>query len=296
MISTDATLVVRAPAHTPLDAIEQFIGKNTGWIRRTVARIQRRPQVKKKEFISGEEFLFLGKSCPLEVQNDTRQPLHWSDGFIPDFSIEKSASSDSERPQGQTRREFVLLCGVGHVSLVKRYVGTQILRLHKIVPACVAPARKIRDYLASRQNPRRILSCNPFGANFAIAKFGFILDEKERSRGRELFVEWYKKEAKKIIAARVEWWAQRFCLAYQSVHITSANRRWGSCAPNDRLNFSWRLVMAPIAVIDYVVVHELAHITHKNHSRRFWDKVKAMYPDYKEAQAWLRENEGMLNL
>ena len=204
MISTDATLVVRAPAHTPLDAIEQFIGKNTGWIRRTVARIQRRPQVKKKEFISGEEFLFLGKSCPLEVQNDTRQPLHWSDGFI--------------------------------------------------------------------------------------------LDEKERSRGRELFVEWYKKEAKKIIAARVEWWAQRFCLAYQSVHITSANRRWGSCAPNDRLNFSWRLVMAPIAVIDYVVVHELAHITHKNHSRRFWSRVKEMCPDYKDAKTWLRANERMLNL
>ena len=54
--------------------------------------------------------------------------------------------------------------------------------------------------------------------------------------------------------------------------------------------------MAPISVIDYVVVHELAHITHKNHSRRFWSRVEAMYPDYKDAKAWLRENEGMLNL
>lgn len=204
MIGADATLVVRAPAHTPLDTIEQFIGKNTGWIRRTIARIQRRPQVKKKEFVSGEEFLFLGKSCPLEIQNGTPQPLHLRDGFI--------------------------------------------------------------------------------------------LDEKQRSRGRALFIEWYKKEAKKIIAVRVEWWAQRCGLAYQSVNITSANRRWGSCAPDDRLNFSWRLVMAPMTVIDYVVVHELAHITHKNHSRRFWDRVKAMYPDYKDAQTWLRENEGMLNV
>ena len=119
---------------------------------------------------------------------------------------------------------------------------------------------------------------------------------KNKAAYRELFIGWYKKEAKKIIAARVEWWARRFCLAYKSVNITCANRRWGSCAPNDRLNFSWRLVMAPISVIDYVVVHELAHITHKNHSRRFWSRVKAMYPDHKDAKTWLRENEGMLNL
>ena len=204
MICADTTLVVRAPAHIPLDAIEQFIGKNTDWIKRTIARLQRRPQVKQKEFVSGEEFLFLGKSYPLEVQNDTRQPLHLRDGFI--------------------------------------------------------------------------------------------LNAKERSRGRELFIGWYKKEAKNIIVARVAWWAQRFCLAYQSVNITSANRRWGSCAPNDRLNFSWRLVMAPIRVIDYVVVHELAHITHKNHSRRFWSRVKEMCPDYKDAKTWLRANEGTLNL
>ncbi|MBI5023860.1 MAG: M48 family metallopeptidase [Candidatus Omnitrophica bacterium] len=204
MISADATLVVRAPAHTPLDTIEQFVGKNTDWIKRTLARLQKRPQVKQKQFVRGEEFLFLGESHPLEVQNDTDQPLDLRDGFI--------------------------------------------------------------------------------------------LNAKEQSRGRELFIEWYKNEAKKIIAARVEWWAQRFCLAYKSVNITCANRRWGSCAPNDRLNFSWRLVMAPISVIDYVVVHELAHITHKNHSRRFWNRVEAMYPDHKDAKTWLRENEGMLNL
>ena len=204
MIGADATLVVRAPAHTPLDTIEQFVGKNTGWIKRTLARVRQRPQVKKKEFLTGEAFLFLGKSYPLEVQPDTQEPLDLRDGFI--------------------------------------------------------------------------------------------LNEKEQSRGRALFIEWYKNEAKKIIAARVEWWAQRFGLAYNSVSITSANRRWGSCAPNDRLNFSWRLVMAPIPVIDYVVVHELAHVTHKNHSKRFWSRVKAMYPDHKAAKTWLRENEGMLNL
>ena len=204
MISPDATLVVRAPAHTPLEIIEQFVGKNTGWIERAIARLQQRPQVIRKEFVSGETFFFLGKSYPLEVRNNTAAPLHWNDGFI--------------------------------------------------------------------------------------------LDANERSRGRALFIEWYKKEAKKIIAERVVWWARRFALAYTSVNITCANRRWGSCSPTDRLNFSWRLVMAPLAVVDYVVVHELAHIVPKNHSRRFWSRGKVMSPGYKSAQAWLRANEGMLSL
>ena len=82
MISADATLVVRAPAHTPLDAIERVIGKNTEWIQRAIARSQKRPQARKKEFVSGEEFLFLGKPYLLEVQSDTSQPLHLRDGFV----------------------------------------------------------------------------------------------------------------------------------------------------------------------------------------------------------------------
>ncbi len=92
--------------------------------------------------------------------------------FIPDFSIEKSTTSDSEGPLGQTRREFGWLCGVGHIP--QRYVDTQILfalkRMHKIVQ------EKFGITLRNRQNPRWILSCNPFGANFARAfaqaKFG----------------------------------------------------------------------------------------------------------------------------
>ncbi|MBK7452806.1 MAG: M48 family metallopeptidase [Anaerolineales bacterium] len=78
--------------------------------------------------------------------------------------------------------------------------------------------------------------------------------------------------------------------------ISSARTRWGSCSPDGTLNFTWRLVMAPLEVIDYVVIHELAHLRVKNHSSKFWDVVKAIDPQYKEKRKWLRENGGKLNL
>lgn len=71
-------------------------------------------------------------------------------------------------------------------------------------------------------------------------------------------MQWYKNEAQKVIQERVEYYSQLTGIKYKSVTITDAKRRWGSCGPKGSLNFTWRLVMAPLRVIDYVVVHELA--------------------------------------
>ena len=73
------------------------------------------------------------------------------------------------------------------------------------------------------------------------------------------------------------------------IRITAARTRFGSCSAKNRLCFSWRLMDYPDAVIDYVVVHELAHIVHKNHGPRFWELVERYMPDYKRRRAMLRE-------
>lgn len=103
-------------------------------------------------------------------------------------------------------------------------------------------------------------------------------------------ISWYKQEARKIIVERVALYAQKANLEYRSVAITSAETRWGSCSSNKTLNFNWKLVMAPLEVIDYVVSHELAHLTEMNHSRGFWETVRKMYPLYREYRTWLRRN------
>lgn len=107
---------------------------------------------------------------------------------------------------------------------------------------------------------------------------------------------WYKQEARRIISARVSHYAKIAGLDFKSVAITTAETRWGSCSSNRTLNFNWKLIMAPLAVIDYVVAHELAHLTEMNHSRDFWERVRKMYPLYREYRTWLRRNGDRLTV
>ncbi len=125
---------------------------------------------------------------------------------------------------------------------------------------------------------------------------GFYLSRSFLDKAREVFIDWYKKEAFDIISERVKWYAQKSNLKHNKINITSAQKRWGSCSSNGNLNFSYRLIMAPIPVIDYVVVHELAHLEERNHGKNFWIKVKMLMPDYKKREEWIKENGYMLNL
>jgi hypothetical protein len=107
---------------------------------------------------------------------------------------------------------------------------------------------------------------------------------------------WYKQQARKIITERVTLYAKKADLTFRSVAITTAETRWGSCSSNKTLNFNWKLIMAPMEVIDYVVTHELAHLTEMNHSRSFWETVRKMYPLYREYRTWLRRNGERLTI
>ncbi len=99
---------------------------------------------------------------------------------------------------------------------------------------------------------------------------------------------WYKQQARKVIVERVHHYATGAGLMFRSIAITTAETRWGSCSSNKTLNFNWKLIMAPMEVIDYVVTHELAHLTELNHSRDFWETVRKMYPLYREYRTWLK--------
>lgn len=107
---------------------------------------------------------------------------------------------------------------------------------------------------------------------------------------------WYKQQARKIIVERVQHYAKISGSIYRSVSITSAETRWGSCSSEKTLNFNWKLVMAPLPVIDYVICHELAHLKELNHSRAFWETVRKMYPLYREYRTWLKRNGDKLRV
>jgi len=118
----------------------------------------------------------------------------------------------------------------------------------------------------------------------------FYLSRTSQKRAESVFTRWYKERAVIVISERVRLFAKQYEFAPRQLKITSAKTRWGSCSPDGGLNFTWRLVMAPLEVVDYVVVHELAHLQVKNHSAKFWRVVEEINPDHKIQRKWLREH------
>lgn len=102
----------------------------------------------------------------------------------------------------------------------------------------------------------------------------------------------YRKEAKLRLKDRVDYYAPIMGVTYDRIAVKAAKTRWGSCSAQGNLNFHWKLILMPQEVLDYVVVHELAHRKEMNHSPRFWAEVEKILPDYKIRRKWLKENGG----
>ncbi len=123
----------------------------------------------------------------------------------------------------------------------------------------------------------------------------FVPDGGSRQTKKKV-VAWYKKEARPVIGARLNRLAPLLGYRYRSWRLTSARTRWGSCGSRGTLNFTWRLVMLPPDLIDYVIIHELVHLNHPNHSRAFWAAVARLNPDYPARRKWLRQNSGLFTI
>ena len=113
---------------------------------------------------------------------------------------------------------------------------------------------------------------------------------------KKKLVNFLKKEAKLLFLEYVDRYAERMGTAYKKLSITGARTRWGSCSFDDSLHFSFRLLYAPKEMIEYVVVHELAHTKHKNHSPLFWAEVGKYIPDYKKRRKWLKTHALLMQI
>jgi len=210
------------------------------------------------------------------------------------------------------RRTIALIIGADATLTVRAPIGTPLDYIeqlvskkmswikHKIRQAHLRPIVPVKEFvngesflflgkpykLSFGKNPRSPLEF----------RGGFIIGQENRPHAKKLLIDWYKKQARQKITERVEWYSRILGLRYQTVNITEARKRWGSCNVDGNLNFSWRLIMAPLSIVDYVVAHELAHLEEKNHSKRFWNKIRTIFPDYKDRVRWLKENEHMMFL
>jgi len=199
-IRHDGSLVVRAPLRSTPAQIEQILQKKAKWIQSKQEQVRAALAAKRqpRQWIEGEEFLYLGAGYPLHLEEGVRR-MELRDGL---FRLPKAALPQAE----------------------------------------------------------------------------------------SIFERWYRMQARTVLNERVELYARQHGFDYRQVRIGSARTRWGSCGAKGTLNFTWRLVMAPLEVIDYVVVHELAHLGIKNHGKAFWEKVADLMPDYQVRRNWLKQN------
>jgi predicted metal-dependent hydrolase len=111
-------------------------------------------------------------------------------------------------------------------------------------------------------------------------------DDLEQEIRLEILL-WLKKRAKVKLQKRMDLWADRLGVSYRKMVVANAERRWGSCNAQNVIRLNWRLLMAPLCILDYVVVHELCHVRHKNHGQNFWRQVASAVPDYKNRRKHL---------
>lgn len=209
------------------------------------------------------------------------------------------------------RRTFGLRVGSDATLTVRAPLRADIKLIEKIVAEKSAwitkkqeeALKKGKDVVTHQFEAGESFYCLGQGYPLTIAEQGktltfesdnFFLPQKYSYKGKEVFIKWYKAKALSYIQERVDYYSNQMGLSYKSIRISSAKKRWGSCSGKKNLGFSWRLILAAPEIIDYVVVHELAHLKHHNHAKTFWLYVESILPNYKVSKKRLKENGHLL--
>ncbi len=214
----------------------------------------------------------VGMTTDIEIRRSSRRSIIMSmapDGHIvvkaprlvPLFVIRRFVESHKEWIEKQNKLISAIPKDISYVH------GEKILYLGKECVLDIGPYKEISAVEEKLQFPRSV-----------------------QFRIKTELGTWYKKQAKDIICGYVESLSLSMHVSYSGVYFSDTSSKWASCSHDNRLQFSWRLVMAPPLVIRYVVIHELSHIVHKNHSRAFWSLVSRFNPSYKQQIKWLKSN------
>ena len=121
-----------------------------------------------------------------------------------------------------------------------------------------------------------------------------LLSEDESTVPAHFVREWYLRKAWEQFTASAQRWSAAMELKYRNLRIKDQKSLWGSCTRDGDLNFNWRLILAPPPLLDYLVIHELAHLKELNHSKKFWAIVASWCPEYRRHRLWLRQNDKQL--
>jgi len=123
-----------------------------------------------------------------------------------------------------------------------------------------------------------------------------LVDQGGVTAAKAAFRAYYIERGLEWLRQRVEYYAPKVGVSAPAVDVRELGNRWGSCSPTGALAFHWKCMMAPQTIIDYIVVHELCHFHHRDHTDAFWNEVDKVIPDYRERKEWLRKNGAGLDV
>jgi predicted metal-dependent hydrolase len=165
------------------------------------------------------------------------------------------------------------------------WIGVRLARLPRLVPfepLALTPLRGVDHRIVHRPGARGVVWLENGDDGPLICVAG------ERPHVPRRVADFLKREARKDLEAAVVRHARTIGVAPKRIAVRDTVSRWGSCSSDGRLSFSWRLILAPAFVLDYLAAHEVAHMTHMNHSPKFWSLVRRTCPETNRAEAWLK--------
>ena len=254
----EGRVIVRAPMRTPARDIERFVASKRDWIEKHLSVQKARAEKRSRfELAYGSAVLFLGREYRIAAAGHkaSEERQRKTDG-----------SNAGPAPGPASPGKALELKGQGQT-------GVQLSLFEDI---------GMRAF-AAEEAPPEPDSCLYFPPGLDAA----------RLKGRLIF--FYKEKAREHIAGRIGEIAPLMGVKPAKIHIGSARRSWGSCNAKGCLSFSWRIMMAPPEAVDYVIVHELAHLKHLDHSKAFWAVVAKIIPDWKGRRQTLRQLQKKLD-
>ena len=138
----------------------------------------------------------------------------------------------------------------------------------------------------------RLLLVNDQDVPLKLEAGRFKLVRSEAAAGRQHFMDWYSDHARPWLRRRVDEWAARMGVEPTAIDVRDLGFRWGSCGKSGAVNFHWAAMLLPASMVDYVIVHELAHLIEPNHTPEFWLLVRRVLPEYEQRKLWLAEHGG----
>lgn len=213
-----------------------------------------------------------------------------------DIVIERDGAIVVRAPHTATDKQIADIVKAKHYWIYKALAewrelnATKVLREFKSGEGFLYLGRAYRLSLTSEQDAPLQLKNGLFSLRRDLA------DDSDDTTAKEAFKAYYTAKGKTRIKDRVAYYAPKIGVTPKSVDVRDLGNRWASCSPSGKLAFHWKCMMAPLTIIDYIVVHELCHFHHRDHTDAFWNEVDKVLPDYHERKEWLRRHGAGLDV